>query len=418
MKVLFCGTHPNLDSGYANVVYNLFLNVQKIGVTSCQFVLFAFDAQATTLDRARDLGMKIVSPFRETGEPFGESLLAKTVERERPNAVVIYNDLLVVNRLLDSLDQSTHRPERVVIYLDLVYEYQNKRMIQQILDRSNLVMLFTDHWTRHLREMFPSCLVPMETLDHGLRQELLTTLGTEEIARAKRDLGIPSDGLVILNLNRNSLRKRWDLTVKSFIGFLEKEFGRSGEKAKKQPAYLYVGCTLQKDNPAVTYNLLDIIETECHYRKLKTEEIMPFFIFKGSHHMSDREINMLYNCCDIGLNTCAGEGFGLCNFEHGYLGKPQIVSHVGGLSSCVKGAYFIKPVSYQYSIEGVGGMAYDFDHRDIVDALQFYYRHPEMRTIDGQRIRNYIESNDKYSWKRIAQKFVDCVTTGGAAGNP
>ena len=48
--------------------------------------------------------------------------------------------------------------------------------------------------------------------------------------------------------------------------------------------------------------------------------------------LTDVDLNALYNACDVGINTCVGEGFGLCNVEHAGLGKPQIVSNVGGLS--------------------------------------------------------------------------------------
>ena len=38
----------------------------------------------------------------------------------------------------------------------------------------------------------------------------------------------------------------------------------------------------------------------------------------------------MYNVGDIGINTCDGEGFGLCNFEQAGVGVPQIVPKVGG----------------------------------------------------------------------------------------
>jgi glycosyltransferase involved in cell wall biosynthesis len=41
--------------------------------------------------------------------------------------------------------------------------------------------------------------------------------------------------------------------------------------------------------------------------------------------LPDADLNTLYNACDIGLNTAAGEGFGLVSFEHAAAGAAQIV---------------------------------------------------------------------------------------------
>ena len=41
--------------------------------------------------------------------------------------------------------------------------------------------------------------------------------------------------------------------------------------------------------------------------------------------LSDADLNRLYNACAIGLNTSAGEGFGLVSFEHAATGAPQVV---------------------------------------------------------------------------------------------
>ena len=41
--------------------------------------------------------------------------------------------------------------------------------------------------------------------------------------------------------------------------------------------------------------------------------------------VDDRELNLLYNACDVGITTSMGEGWGLVSFEHGAAGAAQIV---------------------------------------------------------------------------------------------
>jgi D-inositol-3-phosphate glycosyltransferase len=46
---------------------------------------------------------------------------------------------------------------------------------------------------------------------------------------------------------------------------------------------------------------------------------------QGGGVRDDRELNLLYNACDVGINTSMGEGWGLVSFEHGATGGAQIV---------------------------------------------------------------------------------------------
>ena len=45
----------------------------------------------------------------------------------------------------------------------------------------------------------------------------------------------------------------------------------------------------------------------------------------GHPDLPDEELNLLYNACDVGLNTASAEGWGMVSFEHAASGAPQIV---------------------------------------------------------------------------------------------
>ena len=46
---------------------------------------------------------------------------------------------------------------------------------------------------------------------------------------------------------------------------------------------------------------------------------------RGAASVDDRDLNLLYNACDVGITTSMGEGWGLVSFEHGAAGAAQIV---------------------------------------------------------------------------------------------
>ena len=49
-----------------------------------------------------------------------------------------------------------------------------------------------------------------------------------------------------------------------------------------------------------------------------------------NNDISDSELNYIYNCCDIGLQTSTGEGWSLTNCEHqktGYTSSSRLFSN-------------------------------------------------------------------------------------------
>src|SRR5204863_487625 len=42
-------------------------------------------------------------------------------------------------------------------------------------------------------------------------------------------------------------------------------------------------------------------------------------------NLAAADLNVIYNACDVGLNTSSGEGWGLVSFEHAAPGEAQIV---------------------------------------------------------------------------------------------
>jgi hypothetical protein len=119
-------------------------------------------------------------------------------------------------------------------------------------------------------------------------------------------------------------------------------------------------------------------------------------------------VNILYNVADIGLNTCDGEGFGLCNFEQAAIGIPQLVPAIGGFRDFFDKdtAIMIQP-KWSYYVEStrdaVGGEGQICDIEDIVSALEMYYGDSDFRKKIGANAREKICKN--YTWVGMAEKL-------------
>jgi hypothetical protein len=111
------------------------------------------------------------------------------------------------------------------------------------------------------------------------------------------------------------------------------------------------------------WDLMDILENECKFRNIPIEYAKNTIqTISMPQQLSDREINILYNSCDVGLNSADGEGFGLCGFECAALGKAQVSANVGGMKEFLDetNSILIEPVTSIYldnKSKGIGGKA-------------------------------------------------------------
>jgi glycosyltransferase involved in cell wall biosynthesis len=124
--------------------------------------------------------------------------------------------------------------------------------------------------------------------------------------------------------------------------------------------------------------------------------------------MSDQDINILYNSCDIGLNTCEGEGFGLCQLEHAAVGCPQVAPRIGGLKDFLTDDHaLLVDAKWRYHIDkqrdGIGGTAEVGDHMDYADAIWKYYTDPQLCEDHAKKARRYILQH--YKWDVVVANF-------------
>ena len=142
---------------------------------------------------------------------------------------------------------------------------------------------------------------------------------------------------LVLNLNRNQPRKRWDITIIAWTKFVEKHYNEKKNNKEIKDIKLVIGTLMDG-----YWNLMDIFENEIKFTDVPWEYAKKtIFSVNLPQQLSDRDINILYNACDVGLNTADGEGYGLCGFEGAGLGKAQISSYVGGIKEFLSNDFSI-----------------------------------------------------------------------------
>jgi hypothetical protein len=128
---------------------------------------------------------------------------------------------------------------------------------------------------------------------------------------------------------------------------------------------------------------------------VKTNHI--FTTFKPLH-APEEYIHNLYSACDVGMNTCCGEGFGLTTAEHACFGKPQIVAGVPALRETL-GAFarVIEPAttSTMSRFENHGGEIAHFHPSDFARGVPYPQQLPHF-PLPTTMFHNHIESRRSF----------------------
>lgn len=403
-RVMFCGTYPvGQSNGYSRVVYytSKYLGTyDDIKLTVYGFQNFR---QATTTTRNDIPKTVTLHDAFATENPkrngFGELEIVDFLRKNPQDIVIIFNDSVVTSSIVKNITEKMTQEERkqfkLVSYMDQVYPYQRKEYINILNQCFDAIITFTPHWRDVARKLGIREDMPMYYYPHGFDSKLYYPI-PKNIARLFYNL--EEDDFIILNLNRNQPRKRWDHTIMAFADVVQRHIELKKINPKIRQIRLMIGTQING-----FWDLMELFELELKKRGIDTKEATKYLTsIAKPQQMSDRDINIMYNACDIGINTCEGEGFGLCQFEHLAVGHPQIVADIGGFKEFLNenNSTLITPKWFYYVDkvrDGIGGYAEVSDPKDFADAIWNYYMNPSLVQKHGSVGRKNIIQH--YSWK-------------------
>lgn len=381
-------THPNQGTGYARVANKITNYLADLPGVEVVYYAFQNYKGQEIVDRFIDPRIKIYDAIElnpESPKGFGDRGIIPSIIEENPDVLFIYNDIMVAQSLM-KLIPPEHMPPQKVLYVDIVYPYQNIEIYNDLKKYNfDQIWTFLDFWKDHLINDigFDSSIV--ETLPHGVDFDRFVHLPQEE---AKKRAGFEPDDFVVLNMNRNSMRKEWSFTITAFLHLLKRQ--NMNPKIK-----LYCGCLpVCKDG----IDIRKVAANECQRLGLDPNKVLNEHIFLNPKplHLSDSDVNNIYNAADVGLNTGRGEGFGLTTMEHLYFNRPQIVSGVPALKETIgKHARVIEPKITKYvgEEENHGGIIYLCDPIDFADALEYYFKNQDDKPDAHEDIKK------RYHWE-------------------
>lgn len=326
MRVVLVSTHVDQVTGYSKVAYNLIRQIATLQ-PAVKLFHYGFQRHAARASIRKPPAGVVIYDASANEEPRAEGFnytgLADYLETVNPQLVIFYNDPLVIARFLHALNYKKGvSPYAVWTYIDQLYPGIAQDLMDAIDTASDHVYTFTEKWMNVYKSYFPSgCKAKVKVLGHAADPDVFKPLSHR--ASIRSDLKIPDDAIVFFNCNRNSERKRLDLTIQGFVGLLAKN--------PKAPYYLLIATGTDLRTGA-HYDLRRIFLSEVIQAGLDLADVADRLLVvdtAGQTVYTDEAINRLYNATDIGINTSDGEGFGLCQLEHLQTGAPQIVTSVG-----------------------------------------------------------------------------------------
>jgi glycosyltransferase involved in cell wall biosynthesis len=400
MRFVLVSTHTDQTTGYSKVSYNL---LKQLSTLSPRVKTFHFGFQrhpnAPGMRKAPEGVIQYDAAANEDPkeEGFGFNKIREYLDMVNPDVVMIYNDPLIIYRFIEAMkhDKKTST-YRLWVYVDQVYQGIAQPLMDSIRDHADRVYAFTPFWKERLVQDY-GMTGDVQVLEHAVDPSVFSRLAADARASSRKSMGIPSDAVVFLNANRNSQRKRLDLTLGGFARLL----------VKQPKAHLIVATNVSPQAGAY-YDIPRIFLRELKKVGLPDSAALHLTLIDTSppNAIDDASINQLYNAADVGINTSDGEGFGLCQLEHMFTGAPQVVTDVGSYRSFLTEdvAAFVPTKEDVYFSGGMvlGGWAPSFAVEEVAHAMDAVVQKlPEMRSSVG--------SYKFKSWAAVCDNWLEDV---------
>lgn len=404
MRFVLVSTHIDQTTGYSKVSYNL---VKQLSTLAPKVKTFHFGFQRhPNRPNIRKYPDGIV-PYdaaanedpREEG--FGYNKIREYLDMVNPDVVMIYNDPYTIAKFIESMkhDRLTS-PYKLWLYVDQVYTGIAQPLVDILHKHADRIYCFTEIWKKKFLEYGP--FPDIRILEHAVDPFVFSCMSPDARKEVRRNLGLSDDAIVILNANRNSQRKRLDLSIAGFVGLLKNN--------PTKPYYMVIASNLQPQTGAY-YDTQRIFLEELKDNNLDPQTFLRRLLLIDTsppNVWADEAINQLYNAADIGINTSDGEGYGLCQMEHMYTGAPQIVTDVGSYRSFLNDsvAEFIPTNGKQYF---AGGMPHGFSSPTFATADVTKAIESMITTLEARK--KSVQSFIYPSWSRVCDEWLESILT-------
>jgi len=333
------------------------------------------------------------------GDVYGLGRLKILLENIKPDIIFILNDPWIVHSYLRKIKELKFDDVPVVSYFPIDAEQHDPNWFEHYAEQVYATVTYTKFgkqviWdTGAFKNESDIYVIPHGTdvskffPYKGKNEEAGWIRARKELYPYKENKGFLKS-FIVLNANRNQPRKRIDITMRAFAEFAE---GKEDVKL-----YCHMGTT---DMGVSILTLAKRYNIDIKFIISSTTETIP--------SVPDERLNLIYNGCDVGINTSMGEGWGLTTWEHASTRKAQILPR-NSVHNEIWGddAIYIESSGERYMYDRINTLADIPSHSSTVEALETAYKYWQEGTLESYALAAYnLTQRPEYSWKNIALKF-------------
>src|SRR4051812_4312176 len=264
----------------------------------------------------RDRGLTMYPTNPKGGDVFAAFQAKRMIEDIEPDLVFILHDIWCFEHYLNVLAPYRDRLG-IVAYIPLDGNIV-KEADAAALQRADRVVVYTRFAQKQFEGAFDRLRAgrggdfpAVDVIPHGVDLErfhpfaplLQAAFASPGRVGAKQQvfagLPDPENSFIVLNASRPDGRKRVDLTIEGFARF-----------AAGKPGNVRLCLHHAITNDEVKHQIDALVERFGLQDRIYLNPLAGGVI-------EDDALNLLYNACDVGINTSMGEGWGLVSLEHG-----------------------------------------------------------------------------------------------------
>ena len=352
-------------------------------------------------EQIRDRGLTIYPTNPNGGDVFAAFQAKELVEQINPQLIFILHDIWMFDYYLRILGPYRDKL-KILCYIPLDGKI-TKEKDAAALEHADRVVVYTEFARQEFERAFLKLqgkqgdFPGVSVIPHGVDRErfypypqlLNAAFSSEGRVEAKqrvfRQVPDLKNSFIVLNASRPDQRKRIDLTLEGFAAF-------AADKPPNVRLCLHHAIIGEPEEERINSLIRRFgLEQRVHLNPL------------AGGIVGDQDLNLLYNACDVGINTSMGEGWGLVSFEHGAAGAAQIVPDHTACSELWSGRAELVPPAKSYTPEFSVLEMSEVSPAGVSRALNNLYEDPHRRQ-ELARLSFAAVQNPQYSWDSIAEQ--------------
>lgn len=380
-KILYCGDCA-VQTGFGRVAENILPMLAK----EHEVVVLAVNYWGDP----HDLPFRLYPAMSGGHDPYGSHRIAEVLQKEKPDMVLAVNDIWILNNLWE---RAKGLREELGFKWYGYFPVDSYGFFPKVFESCHEwdgMGTYTQFGLQEVRKA--GCEMPCDVIPHGIDRDSFFKL---DKAECREEFNLDPDLFVVFNGNRNQPRKRIDITIRGFLKFAEDK--------PNACLWLHMG---SKDQG---WDILPLFKRMARDFGVDPtgKMILTSRQFDVTRCLPIDKLNVAYNCADVGVNTCIGEGWGLVNFEHAAAGVAQIVPDHTSMKEIFRGIPRIPVESWE--VDQNYGLDRGQPSADgLADILNHYYEHRD----DLQKVADWCHEMTKeevYSWETIGNAFLQVV---------